>query len=83
MADDIRNAKATTGVTGSTAFEVGTIKNGTVVVKAPLKSSSSNNFINEPEYTSYNRASGVHPYAIDKIKDKYDARFDDPTYYSA
>ena len=82
MADDIRNAKATTGVTGSTAFEVGTIKNVTVVVQAPRKTFGTNNFIDEAQYTSYNRASGVHPNAIDKIKDKYDGRFDDFRYYT-
>jgi hypothetical protein len=77
MANDINNAKS--GATDNT----GSIKLGTVVVQAPIKTFTANNFIDESEYTSYTRPSGTHIYGIDKIQDKYDARFDDPTYYSA
>ena len=57
------------------------IKVGTPVVQAPIKTFGTNNFVDEDQYTSYTRESGIHPYAHDKISTKYDARFDDPTYY--
>ena len=78
MATDIQNITAGAGG-GSTAYFTASIKSGTVVVQAPMKTFGTNNFINENAYT---RPSGTHVYGIDKIKDKYDARFDDPTYYS-
>ena len=82
MANDIQNITAGAGG-GSTAYFTASIKSGTVVVQAPMKTFGTNNFINEDTYTAYTRASGTHMDGIDKIKDKYDARFDDPTYYSA
>ena len=57
------------------------IKVGTPVVQAPVKTFGTNNFVDEDQYTSYTRESGIHPYAHDKINSKYDIRFDDPTYY--
>ena len=57
------------------------IKVGTPVVQAPIKTFGTNNFVDEDQYTSYTRESGIHPYAHDKINAKYDIRFDDPTYY--
>tara|TARA_Y100001963_G_C6574648_1_gene350539 strand:- start:261 stop:506 length:246 start_codon:yes stop_codon:yes gene_type:complete len=81
MATDIQNITAGAGG-GSTAYFTASIKSGTVVVQAPMKTFGTNNFINENAYTAYTRPSGTHIYGIDKIKDKYDARFDDPTYYS-
>ena len=77
MANDINNAKS--GATDNT----GSIKFGTIVVQAPMKTFTANNFKGDDrDYTSYTRPSGTHIYGIDKIQDKYDARFDDPTYYS-
>ena len=77
MANDINNAKS--GATDNT----GDIKIGTVVVQAPMKTFTTNNFINEDTYTAYTRPSGAHIYGIDKIQDKYDIRFDDNTYYTS
>ena len=57
------------------------IKVGTPVVQAPIKTFGTNNFVDEDQYTSYTRESGIHPYAHDKINAKYTARFDDPVYY--
>ena len=74
MAVDIINAKKG----GSNQHN---IKIGTPVVQAPIKTFGTNNFIDEDQYTSYTRESGIHQYAHDKINSKYDTRFDDPTYY--
>ena len=55
----------------------------TVVVQAPIKTFTANNSKGDGRnYTSYTRPSGTHVYGIDKIQDRYDSRFDDPTYYS-
>jgi len=74
MAIDIINAK-----TGGTNQH--NIKVGTPIVQAPVKTFGTNNFVDEDQYSSYIRESGIHPYAHDKINAKYDTRFDDPTYY--
>jgi len=74
MAVDIINAKSG----GSNQHN---IKVGTPIVQAPIKTFGTNNFVDEDQYSSYMRESGVHPYAHDKINAKYDSRFDDPTYY--
>ena len=76
MAVDIINAKSG----GSNQHN---IKVGTPIVQAPIKTFGTNNFVDEDQYSSYIRESGIHPYAHDKINAKYDTRFDDPTYYSA
>jgi hypothetical protein len=80
MADDINTC---TGFGSNDADKrvTGAIKYGNPVVQAPRKSSTTNNFVSESTYTAYTRPSGSQA-GIGNIKGRYDARFDDPTYYS-
>tara|TARA_A100001515_G_C4490975_1_gene183309 strand:+ start:24 stop:239 length:216 start_codon:yes stop_codon:yes gene_type:complete len=66
MANDIANISGTT------------IRVGSVVVKAPKKSATSNNTIANSDYDR----DSSHFFGITNIQAKYDARFDDPRYYS-
>ena len=78
MANDINNA------TGGAGTVTGDITYGRPVVQAPMKTFGTNNVVDDDtSYNAHTRTYNVHPYGIHKIKDKYDARFDDPTYYSA
>ena len=80
MANDINTPKG--AGSGCDSLVTGSIKYGNPVVQAPRKSSTSNNFVDEHTYTAYTKASGDST-GIGNIKGRYDARFDDPTYYSA
>ena len=76
MANDINN------VTGGAGTVTGDITYGRPVVLGPRKTSATNNVVNDDtSYNAYTRTYTKHKDAIDKIKDKYDSRFDDPTYY--
>ena len=76
MANDINNA------TGGAGTVTGNVTYGRPVVQAPMKTFTANNVVSEDTYNAYTRVVSEHPHAMNKIKDKYDNRFDDPTYYS-
>lgn len=65
------------------------IKVGTVVVQGTKTNFNNNNFTgstddaSDSEYISYTRGNTSHVYGMGNIDSKYDARFDDPGYYSA
>ncbi len=66
MANDIANISGTI------------IKHGTVVVGAPRKTASTNNTIDNSDYDR----DANHFAGITRMQAHYDARFDDPRYYT-
>ena len=94
MANDIDNAHSSnTDIKVGTVVVQGTRTNftnknftgsatdaGTAYTHGTVSSAYSNS---DSEYTSYTRITGKHIFGIAALNSRYDARFDDPGYYSA